>query len=347
MLAVAGYRQRVAVAQVPLDDARLGGEIGDVPQPDRLVPAAGDQRGAVPRDGKRDDHAVVPLERVQQLAGGGFPDADEVVVARGEGRLAVLTDGDREHVAAGVDLLGELIGVGIPHTDRPVVAAGDEHRHLIGRAEGDRRDLIGVLLQLDDLLFRRQLPQDDGAVLTGRGEHAAVGSEGERLDRGVMAGELARFLAGGGFPEADGLEHAAGDEDGAARSEDDRVDPGFRAGELLLPGGAVPHADRIGPAAADEQLAVGRIRQAEDTAAVTQLAGADALQQPAGRLAVAGWLRENQQRDRQQGGRAQQPALRRVRLHDWYPSVSESAQAASSPPGRTRTGDHGLIRPTL
>src|SRR5262249_15613644 len=66
----------------------------------------------------------------------------------------------------------------------------------------------------------------DRLVEAGGGERAAVGAEGDAVDRRRVAGEGAGLLAGGEVPELDAVVEAAGGEELAVGTEGDTVDEG-------------------------------------------------------------------------------------------------------------------------
>src|SRR5258707_327927 len=72
-----------------------------VPDLDHPVRAAGEERAAVPGEGQRADHALVPQERVEVLPGFDLPDHHVAVRQPGRRKGAVARERDRIPLGAG------------------------------------------------------------------------------------------------------------------------------------------------------------------------------------------------------------------------------------------------------
>ena len=81
------------------------------------------------------------------------------------------------------------------------------------------------------------VPDDDRAVVAGRGDLAAIATERDRSNPAGMPLEREQVLAAGPVPEPDGLVMARGDEPEAVGTERHAVDPSRMPFEraLVLP----------------------------------------------------------------------------------------------------------------
>ena len=117
---------------------------GRVPQPGRVVHAAGHQRLAVGAEGHGEDPALMEERRVDRRAGRGLPEPRRAVVTAGHHGLAVGAEGRGRDPALVLHGLADgLAGRRIPEPRCLVDAAGQD-RLAVG-AKRDRVDGPGML----------------------------------------------------------------------------------------------------------------------------------------------------------------------------------------------------------
>src|SRR6185436_1427784 len=100
---------------------------------------------------------------------------------------------------------------------------------------------------------------DDGEVVAGEGDEAAVGTEGDGKDPVFMTSESAEEGTGGGVPELDRCVVACGGEGAAVGTEGDQIDRTLVTSEGAEEGagGGVPEPDGCVVAGGGEGAAVG------------------------------------------------------------------------------------------
>ncbi len=115
---------------------------GHVPQTNRIVLAAGGQTRAVRAEGDRINDAAV-RQRIERLERVGIPEPDRAVAGcRGE-ETAILAEGDGgNRVAMAGQDSKRFAGGGIPDSDGPVKASGDEAPSVGSKANS--KDAVGM-----------------------------------------------------------------------------------------------------------------------------------------------------------------------------------------------------------
>ncbi len=202
---------------------------------------------------------------LDEVAVGGVPDADNLVVAGGGDLRAVGIGGEDLDGALGLDDL-RFLDRELPEAGEAVGAGGDEE--LIVRGVGEAEDGVGGGF---DHALRGAVggvPEADGAGLVAGGDLLAVGALGDGLDVGGVAVEVAGV--GVEVPELDG--RAGGDgEVLAVGAEGLGVDAGGLAGKLLRGAGrgAGPDLGGLVEAAGEDLLAIGAGGDGEDEAGVS------------------------------------------------------------------------------
>lgn len=157
-----------------------------------------------------------------------------------------------------------MAGGGVPNAAEAVVAPGDDHGAVAVEVDGG--DGLGVRREHAEAPPGPDLPDADGLVEGARGEHVAVGAEGEAEGVVGVAGErlheagLAAAAAVAEVPDADGAVVGGGGDEAAVGGEGEVGDAlavarelGDGAGEV----GGAPDAEELVGGGRREEAAVG------------------------------------------------------------------------------------------
>src|SRR5262249_27229414 len=165
-----------------------------LPQPGRLVVAAGQHHPAVLIVGDRPDPVEVREDRPGRLARRRLPDSGRPVLAAGQDEVAPRAEGhgvDRSAVSL-LERTDRGAGLDGPKWRGAIRSAGQ--CRLAVRAEGDGPDPTLLHREPSEDLTGPHVPEQRGRLLTGRERGPAVRAEGDGPDRFLVSIELREWF---------------------------------------------------------------------------------------------------------------------------------------------------------